>query len=196
MGNSRKPLVFTAGVIAMIAGSTVLVRSFDAREAQTRVAVPGSPGVARPAASTSPFPASELVARPRETTGEFVKRQQQLLADPAQFAAARARDLAALESQHAAEPVDPDWKREAEAALEDITASDTIAVTGIAPDTYRADCRSRLCRVSATFTASGDAEDWQNMFVTMTGNTFRQTRMHVIQTAPGAYTLEIYGARR
>jgi hypothetical protein len=197
MTRNSKPAAFAALALALIVGSTVWVRSFeDSGPVEAAPTAGPAADVPEPAVAAGPFPATELQARAGESTGEFVERQQQLLSDPAAFAAVRERDLAELQRLHAAEPVDPAWKQEAEAALESITASDTIAASGISPASYRADCRSRSCRVSATFGSSGDAEDWQNMFVTMTGDTFQRTRMHVVRTGPEAYSLEIFGARR
>ena len=116
--------------------------------------------------------------------------------DPAQQQKENDRALAEFERQHRAEPVDAAWAGKAEPTLAKILTNDGIVVSGLAPEDYRADCRSQTCRVSATFKTHGDAEDWGSMYITLTGDTFQQTKSMVIPKPDGTAELRIYGYRR
>lgn len=116
--------------------------------------------------------------------------------DPAKLKAEREALLAQLESAHAAEPVDAAWAGQAEPALSDLAARPEMAVAGFKPDQYKADCRSRSCRITATFDDADDARDWGEMLITGSGKVFNQSRLLVVPTADGRQEVRIFGSRR
>lgn len=108
----------------------------------------------------------------------------------------RDAQIAALERQHRAEPVDAAWVAKAEPALAKLVTAEELVASGLKPDGYDADCRSSTCRVTATFTSAGDAQDWSGLFATGTGMTFRRAKAYVVPTADGKSEVRIYGVRR
>ena len=92
--------------------------------------------------------------------------------------------------------MDPVWAGQAEPALGKLASSPDIAVSGIEPKSFVADCRSATCKLSGTFDSSSDAEQWGMLLATGTGKTFRQTRTVVLPTSDGKYELRVYGVRR
>lgn len=150
----------------------------------------------QPAPVASRLPVSAFSPAPNETTGDYIARQTALIGDPVKKQQALAAEMAQLERQHAAEPVDAGWKLRSESEMTAIATSQDLEASGIAPTSYSNDCRSRTCRIAASFKLSGDAEDWAMMLTTMSGSTLRQTRHMVISNPDGTYALRVYGARK
>lgn len=101
-----------------------------------------------------------------------------------------------LEKAHVSQPVDAAWKGAAETSMRNIQEGDALKSTGFTPQDFRSDCRSRSCRISATFDTAVDAQDWATMFTTMTGSDFRSARYVTVPTADGKTEIRIYGNRR
>lgn len=101
-----------------------------------------------------------------------------------------------LEEAHRKEPVDAAWKGAAETSMRSISEGEALKSTGFGPAEFRSDCRSRSCRISATFDNTADAQDWATMFTTMTGSDFRSARYVTVPTADGRTEIRIYGNRR
>ncbi len=101
-----------------------------------------------------------------------------------------------LEDAHRKEPVDAAWKGTAETSMRAIQEGEALKATGFTPNEFRSDCRSRSCRISATFDNTVDAQDWATMFTTMTGADFRSARYVTMPTADGKTEIRIYGNRR
>lgn len=101
-----------------------------------------------------------------------------------------------LEAAHRREPVDAAWKGAAETSMSNIAKGEELKSTGFEPTDFRSDCRSRSCRISATFDNVTDAQDWATVFTTMTGSDFRSARYVTSTTADGKTEIRIYGNRR
>lgn len=101
-----------------------------------------------------------------------------------------------LEEAHTRQPVDAAWKGAAETSMQAIRDGEALKGTGFSPAEFRTDCRSRSCRISATFDSAVDAQDWATMFTTMTGSDFRSARYVAVPTADGRTEIRIYGNRR
>lgn len=162
-------------------------------------AVPGAMA-ARPDAEPS-----SVRVRPRPQTGNPVPdsadgalslKPGTPMLDPAQLSKQRERMAAELEQGHRAEPMDAAWAAQAEPALEKMAASPDLAVAAIQVDGLATDCRSKTCRISASFDSVADAEQWGMLFATGTGKTLRQTRSVVVPLGNGKSELRIYGLRR
>ena len=110
--------------------------------------------------------------------------------------AERTRYLAALEAMHRAEPVDPQWAAVTEGALVDVSRGEPLAATRIAPDAWSVQCRSRSCKMSATFGDYDDAQDWANFFLTGTGGILAQAELSVRRDVDGTTHVLIFGARQ
>ena len=193
---SRNKLLALAVLVAAPAGllAWTLLRSIETTR-PAALDIPRQPAnqVQR---YTSPLPASSFAPAPNETTRSYIGRQMALAQDPVQSKQVLDAEIAELERRHHAEPVDAAWKTRAEGALAAIATSQDLKASGIAPTSYRNDCRSSTCRISAGFTSNGDAEDWGNMLTTMSGSTLRQVRTVVLDNPDGTFELRIYGVRK
>ena len=116
--------------------------------------------------------------------------------DPAREARERDALLRTLESQHARETIDAAWAGPAESKLLSNVQNPAILAAGLRPKSIDTDCRSRSCRIEASFGSSGDAEDWANFYLTGVGETLSQARLIVLPQPDGTTFIRIYGARK
>jgi hypothetical protein len=192
------PLRKLSAIIILIALPLALIGWMIVRARSTGVSSDAQPHqiAAQPAPVPSPLPASAFSPKPHETTGNYMARQTSLANDPVKKQQVLDAEIAELERQHKAEPIDAAWKLRSESGMTAIATSQDLKASGIAPTSYSNDCRSRTCRIAASFKSSGDAEDWAMMLTTMSGSTLRQTRHMVINNPDGTFELRVYGARK
>lgn len=130
------------------------------------------------------------------TLQAMMAKQLALMKDPAKAKQQRDQELAALEAQHRAEPVDSAWAAKTERALSDVATSEVMVGTKLTPRDYDADCRSATCRISASFDSSSDAQDWGGFLMTVSGAQLRQAKLMVVPGPDGSAEVRIFGARR
>lgn len=118
-----------------------------------------------------------------------------LLSEPERTGAERERFLAGVARAHAAEARDPAWGPAAEMALQAVASSPAMATTGLAPERWSSDCRSRTCRITAEFADRDAAQDWANFFLTGSGGTLAQAELSLQRTSDHATRVLIFGAR-
>lgn len=116
--------------------------------------------------------------------------------DPAREARDRDALLRTLESEHARETIDAAWAGPAEARLLSSVKNPAMLATGLRPKSIDTDCRSRSCRIDASFGSSGDAEDWATFYLTSVGTTLSQSRLVVLPQPDGTTRIRIYGGRK
>jgi len=119
-----------------------------------------------------------------------------LLSEQDRVLTERKRFLDAMDAAYRSEPVDTAWSSIAEHALVDVAHSPALAETGITPDAWSTQCRSRSCKVTAVFGDYDDAQDWANFFLTGTGSTLAQAELSIQRGADNATHVLIFGARR
>ncbi len=187
-----------SAIVILIALPMALIGWMILRARSTAVTFNEQPHriAAQPAPVPSPLPVSAFSPKPNETTGNYIARQTALASDPVTKQRVLDAEMAQLERKHAAEPVDATWKMRSESEMTAIATSQDLKASGIAPTSYSNDCRSRTCRIEASFKSSGDAEDWAMMLTTMSGSTLRQTRQVVTHNPDGTFELRVYGARK
>ena len=153
----------------------------------------------RDAAVAAVEPQSHATAvQPRRSTARLMTEEpmSSLLTDSARVSAERLRYSATLAAAHRAEAIDAAWSSRAQHELMDLASGSAIAQTGLAPQSFDSDCRSRTCKVSAAFADYNDAQDWANFFLTGSGATFAQAELFVDRGANGKTNVLIFGARR
>lgn len=146
--------------------------------------------------------ASGLTAPTSGATGAEYRPATHLLGltaedqDPAREARDRDALLRTLESEHARETIDAAWAGPAEARLLSDVKNPAMLATGLRPKSIDTDCRSRSCRIDASFGSSGDAEDWATFYLTSVGTTLSQSRLVVLPQPDGSTRIRIYGGRK
>jgi hypothetical protein len=153
----------------------------DAASALTDTFNPQPRGAALPARAVPPTDSRSLFAPER---------------DPEELRAERDQIVRDLEAAHRNQRVDPAWAPRAERQLSEILDDSGIKASTLAPVSFRNECRSNSCRISAEFTSAADAEDWSMMFITSSGGTFQQTRSMLLPLPDGRTEARIYGTRR
>lgn len=149
---------------------------------------------AAPAAGSTPAGVAPTIARsPARMLAEDPLHV--LVSEPGRVQVEHERFISGLARAHATEARDPDWGPAAEAALHALASSPAMATTGLAPDRWSSDCRSRTCRVTADFANHDAAQDWANFFLTGTGGTLAGAELSIQRTADHATRVLIFGAR-
>ena len=203
MAVSNRTLLTGAGAaVALIVGITV----WNARDraaapdATSAGAVPAdAPAANRPAASEPSYAdiwAGRATPPPQRRADGSVGLLMGGPEERERAKAAYARLASDLEKAHREQPVDAGWKGETETSLRAIQEGDSLKATGFTPQEFSSDCRSRSCRITATFDSIVDAQDWATMFTTMTGEDFRSARYVTVPTPDGKTEVRIYGNRR
>jgi murein L,D-transpeptidase YcbB/YkuD len=103
--------------------------------------------------------------------------------------------VAVMEQQYAAEKRDAVWAAGAELALAEAAASDEIVAGNLMPENIDARCRSKSCRIVATFADPADADDWAYAFMTHTAGTLRRIRKYDKRLPDGRVEVTFYGDR-
>jgi hypothetical protein len=146
--------------------------------------------------------ASGLTAPTSAAAGAGLKPAPHLLGltaedqDPVREARDRDALLRTLESEHARETIDAAWAGPAEARLLSSVKNPAMLATGLRPKSIDTDCRSRSCRIDASFGSSGDAEDWATFYLTSVGTTLAQSRLVILPQPDGTTRIRIYGGRK
>ncbi len=97
---------------------------------------------------------------------------------------------------HVAEPLDATWSARSEVDILAASIKPVMARGGLRPHDLATDCRSKTCRISASFDRSADARKWATMLVTQLGGTLSQVKMTVLPEPDGGSEVRIYGVRR
>lgn len=189
MATSKKPVllfVIAALVLGLMGWTLSKQRGHKSQDAEAVALedaqpVPLRQRTAPPLVGISPDDPGSIFAKP---------------VDPVERAREEKRIVADFEQKFNAEPVDAAWAGRAEPALAKILDDEGIAISGLKPASYRADCRSNQCRISAVFGTHADADDWGTMYMNMTGETFHETRSMLIRQPDGTTELRIYGYRK
>jgi hypothetical protein len=108
----------------------------------------------------------------------------------------RARAIAVMEQSHSAEPVDAAWSATSEVAISSASGSQAVREANLQPLSTDSDCRSKTCRISATFADSGQAQFWASTVVTKMGGTLSQARVATRTLPDGRSEVVIFGTRR
>src|SRR5688572_19327388 len=139
-----------------------------ALEQRASVAPAGPPQVARPAAGTTAA-RSAAAMRPSMPSGAAPGPADDGPGATApsreEIARVQAMRRAELDARFAAEPLDAAWAKVAERELLDAAASDEATMIGDVPEAFESRCRSRTCRVRATFPPGGDADGWLSLYL-------------------------------
>lgn len=201
-GSNRTLLVGAVAIVAIIAGITAWNARQHPSDPAMELADQGTsaPALTQPSStdigvSNKPSVRSQLNARvARDANGKI-----SLLGSPKDREKAK-RDAAQmikdLENAHRNQPIDAAWKGLTETSMREIAAGEAMTATGLTPQDLQSDCRSRSCRISATFNNATDAQDWATFFTTMTGSEFRSVRHVTSQAGDGKTEIKIYGDRR
>jgi hypothetical protein len=108
----------------------------------------------------------------------------------------RDRVVAELESQFRAEPIDAGWSAQSEDQIVSAAAAPVMDRAGFKPKDVSMACRSRTCRISASFTSAIDAQDWSDRLLTQMGGTISQARVAVVPQTDGSYEVRVFGGRK
>ena len=100
-----------------------------------------------------------------------------------------------VQARHAAEPRDPVWAAGAEVALAEAAASEELAAANLVPDSIDTRCRSKSCRIVASFPDAGQADDWAFGFMTHTAGTLKRVRKYQRRLPDGRIEVTFYGDR-
>ena len=111
-------------------------------------------------------------------------------------AAKREQAVAQMESAYRSEPVDAAWSAASEQSFVVASESQVMARAGFKPQDVSTECRSRTCRISATFDSALDAKDWANRMLVQMGPTIANARVAVLPQPDGRYEVRVFGARK
>ncbi len=114
---------------------------------------------------------------------------------PEQRAEEIERQRKALDAEFRADTPDPGGSRGTVTHLEDTVVGKDMAATGLAPEDVAVDCRKTLCKVSARFARSGDAEDWAIMYLSAAGGEIERAQTVHVRQPDGSTQVIIYGTR-
>lgn len=176
-------VVTTLAVAALCTLAFIVMRSNrGGSAANTRAVEARSAGAAQPVRSAAKMLSEESLTS--------------LFTDTKRVSEERARYSAALAAGHRVEAVDATWSPQAQRALAELAADAGLVETGLAPQAFDSECRTRTCRVSATFADYNAAQDWANFFLTGSGGTFAQAELFVDRDTNGKTNVLIFGVRR
>jgi hypothetical protein len=151
--------------------------------AQEQARVPaGGPGVADAGGDWSPAERQAAVAAAEAALAQPAKRPPP-------------PSVESVQARHAAEPRDPVWAAGAEVALAEAAASEELAAANLVPDSIDTRCRSKSCRIVATFADAGDADDWAFGFMTHSAGTLRRVRKYDTRLPDGRVEVTFFGDR-
>ncbi|MEN1928613.1 hypothetical protein WCE34_09935 [Luteimonas sp. MJ204] len=115
---------------------------------------------------------------------------------PEEIAAARDRQLKALEAGFASDVADPVTGPATENILVETISGETMAGTGLRPSNVDIACKQSSCRIVGSFDKMGDAQDWGLFYITAAGgNVLSQTQMVFVPKPGGKTEVRIYSER-
>jgi hypothetical protein len=115
---------------------------------------------------------------------------------PQQLEIERKQRLQQLETEFSHDAADPSRGALMQNAMEKVITSPDMASTGIKPANSRIDCRAHLCRVSANFAKSSDAEDWATFYLTAAGgHNVSNSQVVFVPQAGGGSEARIFAKR-
>jgi hypothetical protein len=188
------PVVWGLSVVAALAIGYFARGSRESPEAPTPTvaAAPGPASAATPAAPVAPGPA-RLPVKPPESRAQSMPESLQQR-DPEALRQRTEQMRADLEAEFAREPESAAWSAAAEADLVHAASSDDAVATGETPVGFEAVCRSKTCRVTATFDEDGDAESWAGGYLLGNGGKRLSVARVMTRRLPdGRVELTIYG---
>ena len=106
------------------------------------------------------------------------------------------RTQASFATRHRSEAVDPVWSNTKEAALTRLATSDQIKQLGVDARDLNVDCRTSMCRITATFDSTGAGDDWVVLYMNNVAAQVPTASYKYIQNADGTVTINIYAVGR
>jgi hypothetical protein len=101
-----------------------------------------------------------------------------------------------LESQHKAQSVDSSRSAQAEVDIMAAAIQPNMVKAGPSPQDFSAECRSRTCRISASFDSTIAAQNFGINLISRMGGTLAQSQMLLERQADGRVEVRVYGSRK
>jgi hypothetical protein len=106
------------------------------------------------------------------------------------------RTQLALASRHRSEAVDPAWSNVKEAELTKLSTSDQIKQIGVDARDLNVDCRTSMCRITATFDSTAAGDDWVVLYMNNAASQLPAASYKYIQNPDGTVTINVYAIGR
>lgn len=189
--NSRAPYFLVAAVCVVIVVAAILSNWYRGDSAQTDAPATVADDGAPPRMGSPPArnDNTSIAERSAEMTtsmqGRRAERKQKL--QDARLATA---------NRYAQEAVDPLWAAGKETRLQALAESPTFEQVGVVPDSLEIDCRSTLCRITASHASYGASADWGMIFMTSSAAEIKRAFTKTINNPDGTTSVEIYAQAR
>ena len=200
MQNSKPKQSATPWVIAgAVVLSMVAVMVYRHRARQDGTDTP--PFV--PPTATSASPVSSPVPHRADPRAGLAGAAQTIMAKREEMARRRKevqarvdRTQQAFASRHSSEAVDPAWSNVKEAELTKLATSDQIKQLGVDARDLNVDCRTSMCRITATFDSTAAGDDWVVLYMNNAAQQVPAASYKYIQNADGTVTINVYAIGR
>lgn len=200
MQNSKPKQSATPWVVAgavVLSMAAVMVYRHRARQDVTE-----APPLARPMAESASAAASPVPHRTDPRAGlaaaaqSIVAKREEMARRRKEVQARVDRTQQAFASRHRGEAVDPAWSNAKEAELTKLATSDQIKQLGVDARDLNVDCRTSMCRITATFDSTAAGDDWVVLYMNNAAQQVPAASYKYIQNADGTVTINVYAIGR
>lgn len=198
--SSRATGKLVAGIGLAIAAAVMAI-TWQTGQRPPPAAGPATEGsnIASPSANGRPLPATAArTAVAKESPPALTPEQvQQRLIDTEKQRAVEAEAAQRYWVEgFAAQSVNSSWARAKEDEVRKIVEADDFDAYGVRPKDFQIECRSSLCKVTATFPSQDKAEDWMRAFTLKTAQGFSGGATQTVKQPNGEATVRIITSAR
>ncbi|MEO6365123.1 MAG: hypothetical protein ABIO38_03615 [Luteimonas sp.] len=189
-GKSRAPLILVGLVgLAVIAGAVVTSRNGNTNHES--VSEHDAAGV-----EASGAEAPDVASRHRSPGPTRIEIGQSVVAE--KQARSKKMDDAknAVAMRFEQEPADARWSAQMEGTLQALADAPSYKESGVTPTDLRIDCRTTICKVTATHPSYSAAADWAMLYMTSSAGQLPKSFTNTTTSADGTGRVEIYGQAR
>jgi hypothetical protein len=147
-------------------------------------------------ASAAPHRRADPRAGLAGVSESIAAKQEEVARRRKQMQARVDRTQLAFASRHRSEAVDPVWSNAKEAALMKLAASDQIKQIGVDARDLNVDCRTSMCRITATFDSTSAGDDWIVLYMNNAAEQVPAASYKYIQNPDGTVTINVYAIGR
>jgi hypothetical protein len=192
---SKKPLVGLLVVVALI----VAITSWRLRVADTNRHTVSAPDhvvgiAAQPSTPGSPATISRTpLPGPMPTEAEIMLRREASKREAQQVVEAGKSKLV---GQYQSEKVDAQWASAKEQRLQSLSTTAEMTSLNAIPTDMQVDCRSSVCRITATFRSRVAAEDWFTLYALNVGAEMPNASFESHVNPDGTVGVQVHGLAR
>lgn len=195
--SSRAPIVGVVLVVGLLAAITLLKQRTDAPDDVNAQPPPGVDAQAQPGSPSFEAGGNQTAPRTPQTAQQAVK---DILGERdegrAEQTRRNARYKSALVDTYRSENADPAWADATERRLQALATDPGIQAAGVKADDMAIDCKRTTCRTSASFSSSGQADDWSMLYMASGGAVLRNSVVSRTQNADGSVSVDIYSTAK